>query len=156
MDRRQRRAPRLLGSFYGPIHRVRWCKLINCTDPLWLHPSGLAEVFVVFMKSFSDFLSWSPHWVPRWSFFFSFFPIHCRNKFNYLCLLLKGNLIVTYVFFSIVPLLLAMLFLQFRYQLILPPTTCDKGVQQEKKKASCFSFILTSKLWNKVVWATSD
>lgn len=67
MDRRQHRAPRLLGSFYDPIYRVKWYKLINCTDPLWLHPSGLAEVFVVFMKSFSDFLSWSPHRVPRWS-----------------------------------------------------------------------------------------
>lgn len=31
-----------------------------------------------------------------------------------------------------------MLFLQFRYELILPPTTYDKGVQQKKKRHLVF------------------
>lgn len=151
MDRRQRRAPRLLGSFYGPIYRVKWCKLINCTDPLWLHPSGLAEVFVVFMKSFSDFLR------TLISFFFFFFPPHTLPEISLItCVYCLKETLSLNTFFSIVWLLLAMFFLQFRYELILPPTTCDKGVQQKIKKASCSSSILTSKLWNKVVWATGD
>lgn len=155
MDRRQRRAPRLLGSFYGPVHRVRWCKLINCTDPLWLHPSGLAEVFVVFMKSFSDFLSWSPHWVPRWSFFFLFFPYIAEISLITCVYCLKETL-SSHMFFS--PLYLCCLLRCF-CSLDMNWSYLQQLMIREysrKKKASCFSFILTSKLWNKVVWATSD